>query len=361
MSDTRAQDDDLPPMPPSVNSEAISRLPFAFVISDSALPDNPIVFVNRAFLHQTGYAAEDVIGRNCRFLQGEHTEPDAVQALRDAIDEEREVTVDIVNYRADGTRFVNRLMVAPLYEEDGAVRYYLGVQHDHHDALKHADRAIELTERLREMQHRMRNHLSMLLALIRLEARNQPDPAGKVDVLAARVEALGMLYEQIENPGARADDRSVALATYVRRVCGAMEMLSPSTRIGVNVEVETFEVSVDRAARVGLLLCEILTNALQHAYAAGAAGEVLVSLVHERERDVLSVADDGAGLGDALWPDDPDTLGGLIARDLVRRLDAELEVESGVGGTTVTVRMARLEAEPGDRPEPEAASPGGRA
>ena len=343
MTDVRPHDPDLPPLPEGVNPETVARLPFALVISDSSLPDNPIVFVNRAFLDQTGYAADEVIGRNCRFLQGEETEPDAVQALREAIAEDREVTVDIVNYRADGTRFVNRLMVAPLYEDDGSVRHYLGVQHDHHEVLKHADRAIELTERLREMQHRMRNHLSMLLALIRLEARRQRDPVGKVDVLAARVEALGMLYDQVEGPdGAAADDR-VALGTYVRRVCGAMEMLSASTRIGVDVEVESAEVAVDRAARVGLLLCEILTNALRHAYEDGAAGEIRVSLVHAEDgHDLLTVADDGAGLGEALWPDDPETLGGLIARDLVRRLDAELEVDSSGAGTTVRVRMPRL-------------------
>ena len=343
MSETSAAEADLPELPAGVQPEAIARLPFALVITDSTLADNPIVFVNRAFLEETGYAAEEVLGRNCRFLQGEHTEPEAVEALRSAIAEQREVTVDIVNYRADGTRFVNRLMVAPLYEEDGSVRYYLGLQQDHPAALAHADRAIELHERLREMQHRMRNHLSMLLALIRAEARRRPDAEGKVDVLAARVEALGMLYDQIEHPGARPDDRSVALGIYVRRLCGAMEMLSRTTRIGVDVEVETFEVPVERAARVGLLLCEILTNALRHAYDDDVAGEIRVSLVHQAAHDLLTVSDDGSGLGDALWPDDPDTLGGLIARDLVRRLDAALEVESGAVGTTVRVRMPRLE------------------
>ena len=345
MPDTSAVEAELPALPEGVDKAAIARLPFALVITDATLPDNPIVFVNRAFLDQTGYAVDEVVGRNCRFLQGEHTEPETVQALRDAISGHEEITVDIVNYRADGERFVNRLMVAPLYEDDGSVRYHLGIQHDEQDAYNHAERAIELGERLREMQHRMKNHLSMLLALIRLEARRQPDPVGKIDVLAARVESLGMLYEQIENPGGQADDSSVALGVYVRRVCGAMEMLSDSTRIGVNVDVESFEVSVDQAARVGLLLCEVLTNALQHAYVEGVGGEIAVSLVHEDDVDVLTVRDDGAGLGEALWPDDPDSLGGLIVRDLVKRLRADLLVDSGGGGTTVTVRMPRLEAE----------------
>ena len=336
--------EELPPMPDGVDGEAIRRLPFALLITDAALPDDPIVFVNRAFLDQTGYRVDEVIGRNCRFLQGEHTDPESVRALREAIAEDREVTVDIVNYRAGGERFVNRLMVAPLYDGDGTVRHRLGIQHDESDAGRHAERAIELTERLREMQHRMRNHLSMLLALIRLEANRREAPEGKIDVLAARVEALGTLYDQISDPAGGDDDASVALGTYVRRVCGAMEMLSDRARIGVNVDVEPFETSVDRAARVGLFLCEVLTNALRHAYGDTERGEISVSLVHDGAAGAtLTVADDGRGLGEALWPEDPGTLGGLIVRDLVRRLDASLHVESGPAGTTVRLALPELE------------------
>ena len=336
-------DDPLPAMPAGVDGEAILRLPFALVITDRTLPDNPIVFVNRAFLDQTGYAVEEVVGRNCRFLQGEHTDPDTVRALREAIEEDQEITVDIVNYRADGERYVNRLMVAPLYDDDGAVRHHLGIQHDESDAGRYAERAIELTERLREMQHRMRNHLSMLLALIRLEAGRQARPEGTIDVLAARVEALGTLYDQISDPGGGDDDASVALATYVRRVCGAMEMLSERVRIGVNVDVERFETSVDRAARVGLFLCEVLTNALRHAYGDADRGEISVSLVHDGRGATLVVADDGRGLGDADWPNDAGTLGGLIVRDLVKRLGAALEVESSPVGTIVRLVLPELE------------------
>ena len=353
MSDASTTDDPgrgLPPMPDGVDGEAILRLPFALLITDATLPDDPIVFVNRAFLDQTGYAVDQVVGRNCRFLQGEHTDPESVRALREAIAEDREVTVDLVNYRAGGERFVNRLMVAPLYDDDGTVRHRLGIQHDQSDAGHHAERAIELTERLREMQHRMRNHLSMLLALIRLEAGRQERPEGRIDVLAARVEALGTLYDQIADPAGGDDDASVALGTYVRRVCGAMEMLSDRARIGVNVDVEPFETSVDRAARIGLFLCEVLTNALRHAYGDAERGEISVSLVHSGPGTdggaggaTLSVADDGRGLGEARWPEEPGTLGGLIVRDLVRRLDATLEVESGPTGTTVRLALADLE------------------
>ncbi len=343
MSDPGATLPELPPMPADVQGEALLRLSFALLITDSQQPDDPIVWVNHAFLEQTGYALDEVIGHNCRFLQGEDTDPESVRALREALEQDREVTVDIVNYRRDGERFLNRLMVSPVYSDDGAVRYRIGVQHDENDAGRHAERALELSERLREMQHRMKNHLSMLLAMIRLEARRQDGAEGRVDVLAARVEALGALYEQIADPAGGDDDSSVALGTYVRRVCSAMEMLSDRARIGVNVEADPFEASVDRAARIGLFLCEVLTNALQHAYADTDRGEILVSLVSRGSGGVLSIADDGRGLGEARWPNDPDTLGGLIVRDLVRRLDGTLEVDSSSVGTTIRLVLPELE------------------
>src|SRR4051812_15953380 len=71
------------------------------VITDHSQPDNPIVFVSEEFQHQTGYSAAEVIGRNCRFLQGPDTDPAKVRALREAINAERDITLDILNY----TRF----------------------------------------------------------------------------------------------------------------------------------------------------------------------------------------------------------------------------------------------------------------
>ena len=98
------------------------------VISDPSLPDNPLIFVSEEFERQTGYAAEEVIGRNCRFLQGPGTDPEAVRAIRDALSKHTEVTVDLLNYRKDGEPFWNRLRLRPLRDEVGAVRYYVGAQ-----------------------------------------------------------------------------------------------------------------------------------------------------------------------------------------------------------------------------------------
>ncbi len=98
------------------------------VISDPSRPGMPIIYVSEQFEVQTGYPPEEVLGRNCRFLQGPDTDPKAVQAIRDALAAEREITIDILNYRKDGSEFWNRLRIRPIYAEDGRLMYYAGAQ-----------------------------------------------------------------------------------------------------------------------------------------------------------------------------------------------------------------------------------------
>lgn len=98
------------------------------VISDPSLPDNPIIFVSPEFERQTGYSAEEAIGRNCKFLQGPGTDPNAISALRHALAARAQITIDLQNYRKDGTPFVNRLRVRPIYDEGGRLMFFAGVQ-----------------------------------------------------------------------------------------------------------------------------------------------------------------------------------------------------------------------------------------
>lgn len=101
----------------------------AAVISDPNLPDTPIIACNDAFVALTGYTAEEVIGRNCRFLRGPETEPELTEELRQAVREKRTTLVEILNYRKDGTAFRNAVMLAPIFDPDGALRYILGSQY----------------------------------------------------------------------------------------------------------------------------------------------------------------------------------------------------------------------------------------
>ena len=98
------------------------------VITDPARPDNPVIFVSDEFEKQTGYPPEEVLGRNCRFLQGPETDSTAVEAIRKAVEAESAITVDLLNYRKDGSTFWNRLRIRPLFGDDGKVMFYVGAQ-----------------------------------------------------------------------------------------------------------------------------------------------------------------------------------------------------------------------------------------
>jgi len=99
-----------------------------FVLSDPRLPDNPIVFATPGFYRLTGYTPEQVLGRNCRFLQGSGTDPKSVDIVRKAIQSGSDCTVCILNYKADGTPFWNQFFVAALRDSDNCIVNYVGVQ-----------------------------------------------------------------------------------------------------------------------------------------------------------------------------------------------------------------------------------------
>lgn len=99
------------------------------VITDPHQADNPIVYVTREFELQTGYSKADVIGRNCRFLQGPDTDPAAVEQIRNAVRTLEPLRVGILNYRKDGTPFWNTLSMRPTFEADGSIRSFVAVQY----------------------------------------------------------------------------------------------------------------------------------------------------------------------------------------------------------------------------------------
>ncbi|MDB5342565.1 MAG: domain S-box protein [Schlesneria sp.] len=109
---------------------AIQAVSGGIIISDPNLPDNPIIYVSSGFERLTGYSAKEVVGRNCRFLQGEDSDPAAVQEIREAIQKGQPCTVELQNYRKDGTPFWNKLSISPVFGEDGRLTHFVGVQMD---------------------------------------------------------------------------------------------------------------------------------------------------------------------------------------------------------------------------------------
>ncbi|MCR8827466.1 PAS domain-containing protein [Pseudosulfitobacter koreensis] len=239
-----------------------SRIPMC--ISDPNAPDNPIVFVNAAFLELTGYTEEEVIGRNCRFLQGRDTTPESLDALRKAIAEKRVETVEIVNYRKDGTSFVNALQLGPIMDDDGKLIFFFGSQLDV-TAKREAEReARELTER--ELIHRLRNIVNVMSIVIRMTVREQNDPSALAQILNERLQALSDAHFDTINWAA---DENLTFGDLGRTILAAY---APKGAPQFQLEGRDVPLPHHLLSCVALTLHELATNSVKHGALGAAQG-----------------------------------------------------------------------------------------
>lgn len=132
-----------------LQERAIAASHNGIVIADARLPDNPVIYVNLAFERITGYTAAEVIGRNCRFLQGADINQPGLKELRTALQNQQGCRVSLRNYRKDGSAFWNELSIAPMYDDQGNLTHYIGIQSDISDRRLAES---ELTQRTAETQ-----------------------------------------------------------------------------------------------------------------------------------------------------------------------------------------------------------------
>lgn len=145
---------------------AIDEAPVGMTLTDPSLPDNPVVYINEAWEEVTGYSSEEVLGRNLRMLQGPETDSDSVRTLATAVEDETPVTVDLRNYRRDGTPFWNELTVAPIHDENGEITHYVGFQNDVTKRKEAQQLAAERAARLQEEKETLTRILGRVNGLL---------------------------------------------------------------------------------------------------------------------------------------------------------------------------------------------------
>jgi PAS domain S-box-containing protein len=331
-----------------------TRMPMC--ITDPRQPDNPIVFANQAFHDLTGYSREEIIGRNCRFLQGPATDPATSKTIRQAIAAERAISIDILNYRKDGTTYWNALYISPVHGEDDRAQFFFASQVDCTDRIEAqqrvaeqkaeierqvASRTAELERALEaksvllhEVDHRVKNNLTMIGALLRLQARTLPDPAlrATLETMLERVDALASVHRRLY----QADDISrFDLGAFARSLAEDVIGASGRRDIALVLDVTATDIPANKAAPAGLILNELITNAIKHAYADGRSGTLCLMVRPEGAMARMELRDDGPGFD----PDAPRL--GSVGRKLVERLSRQIAAEtiwrSAAAGTDVTV------------------------
>jgi PAS domain S-box-containing protein len=318
---------------------AVTASTNSIVITDPNQLDDPIVYVNPAFERTTGYAAEEVLGRNCRFLQREDRAQPALEELKAAVCEGRHCTVVLRNYRKDGTLFWNELSIYSVRDEDGRMTNFVGVQND-------VTERIRAEEILSEIRRAERRRIARDLHDIVLQDLSGALQSLRLTHLQAKKSGISLDFEEELGALGRAssglrsaiyDLRHEKERPFLESVESLVDLNRQATderEIRLVVE-EGFPVGLPGKESVDVLrvLQEALTNARRHS----GAGSVEVRLRMENQEMLAEVVDDGRGFDPAFVRPG---VGLSAMRERIEGLGGKIEVRSRSGeGTKVTLRV----------------------
>ena len=347
-----------------------TRMPM--IITDPKQHDNPIVYANDAFVRMSGYDREELLGTNCRFLQGPDTDRAKVAMVREAIVNGRDVNVDLLNYRKDGTSFWNALYVSPVFDEGGDLQFYFASQVDITER-KEAEKAIRTakehyeavfqertsdlraalarledanarlstavdtkTALLHEVDHRVKNNLQMVSSLILLQSRTIDDEGTRRSLrdMLTRIEALGTVHRRLYQSD---DVTRFDVGEFVRDLVTDLAGVGPRERIALAFDLGTAEIAAEHAAPLALIVNEVVTNAFKHAFPGSRRGTLSVSVARDGDRLRLVVADDG--VGEDVTGVSATSFGTSLVRTLSRQLQAVVSWSNNEPGTRVVIDM----------------------
>jgi PAS domain S-box-containing protein len=343
--------------------EAVRATRMPMLVTDATLPGNPITFVNKAFINLSGYTYEELLGQDPHFMNGEKTDPEAIRQYQAGIAEGRDVTLEIVQYRKDGTPFQAMLFATPLNDGQGTVTNhfmsYLDITRRYDAEEKLQALAAELEARVAartrdleaanqklaslvadrerlmvEVNHRAKNSLAIAASLLGIQGRRQSDRAVRVLFEEAhdRLNSMARVHDLLSKSES---SQRVEVATYVKDLCEALRPITENDdRIRLVSQVEEgILIEADVAVPLGIVLTELITNAVKYAFPAPNSGTILVHLCSGPVGTAsLLVRDDGIGMSNVR----EGSLGYGLVRSLVQQIGGRIETRSE-SGLTATV------------------------
>jgi two-component sensor histidine kinase len=328
----------------------LDHVPVAIAVAELQ-PSECITYANFEFERLTGQPAASIQGKPWGALPGTATAADG-RPLSEAVTDGEE-HIGSFTIAQGGAELVVDAWSNVIQDEDGTGLFRLVALAEIGQRAADASTDLELQLKnsdtlLRELQHRVKNNLQMITALIRLEARNIPDDATgeRFDRLAGRIDALALLYRSLSDEGV---SESVDLGIYLSEIASSVMRAHAVEGIHLDLQVDTWPVSVNVAMPAGLVVNELLTNALKHAFAGRDGGTISLHSIVDATGCRVVVADDGIGLAEGVtWPK-AGKLGALIVQSLRQNAKAQVAVESAPdAGMRVTIFFARSDAAPKD-------------
>lgn len=316
-------------MPQALNLDALLQsVRLSICVTDPNEVDNPIIYVNPAFLDLTGYEKREVLGQNCRFLQGRNTKKESIAAVRKMVEGKRLSSVDIVNYRKDGSEFINSLQIGPVFDQESERMLMFGSQID--VTTQRAEEAEIARAADAEIVHRLKNMTSVMSSIMRTTAQGSTDIGEFVELSIGRLHALSSAHVATIN----SDDQASASAV---ELCSSIVKNYAPDPGQLIIEGKGILVARDARTPLSLALHELATNSVKYGALSCKPGKV----------NIVWEAVDGGEIVEMIWHErnGPEVIqsgrtGGsqLIAR-LLERIGASIEYNWHPQGLIAKITM----------------------
>ncbi|MGA1623334.1 MAG: histidine kinase dimerization/phosphoacceptor domain -containing protein, partial [Synechocystis sp.] len=336
-----------------LQEQAIAASNNGIIIADARQKDNPVVFVNQAFEQITGYTLADIKGRNCRFLQGGHHDQPGLQTLRQAIKAGESCEVIIRNRRKNGEEFWNELHMSPIRNAQGSLTHFIGIQMDVSERINTEDNIREINRQLtqsvrekeillKEIHHRVKNNLLVVSGLLSWQSDLIDDPKilAMLEDSQKRIKTLALVHEKMYQSK---DLALIDLGEYLTTL--VTELVNSTTRedqrVTISYDLCPVEMNIETVTPCGLIVNELVSNALEHAFPGDRQGTITITLAQTDAKLTLTVRDDGVGLPPGMDYQATDSMGWQLICLLAEQLEADLTVTSAPG-TVVTLAFSEL-------------------
>jgi PAS domain S-box-containing protein len=276
-----------------IKNRAMDEAEVGISIADPHQPDEPLVYVNKGFERITGYDAAAATGRNCRFLQGPATGDEAAAQFREAIEAGESTTVELVNYRRDGTPFWNRVQLNPVFDESGALTHYLGFQSDVTER-RRTEKLIQLLNRV--LRHNLRNDMNAIggwaTAIREAETEQVRDAGARIERITRELTELSEHARDLERHVRRdRDPERLDPGDVVRAAAAGHREQYPDATFDLAVDTDR---SVCAGAELDVAIAELFENAVKHNPAPNPRVDATVR--DDGEWIEITVVDDGPGI-----------------------------------------------------------------
>jgi PAS domain S-box-containing protein len=309
---------------------AVDQSPISIVIADK---NGTIEYINPEFIRVRGYLPQEVIGKKVNILKSKYHPEEFYLQIKNALAAEGEWRGEILNRKRNGKLFWESVTISSVRDPSGEISNFISIQEDITEKKQTQEQLKVLKEKeilLREIHHRVKNNLQIISSLMNLQLHSIPD-AKTIEIFKqceSRIKAMALIHEKLyQSEDIERIDFEEYLKSFIFHIVHSHQL--DNNKIKIKLRVDQILLNIDIAIPCGLILNELISNALKHAFSETDEGVINITVQSTEDDYILLVSDNGKGLPEDFALKKVNSLGLQLVEMLVKQLNGKMETSSG--------------------------------